>query len=168
MTRDATSSSSAHRQTPAAGHRREIWRYLRFLGCAPDLAEDLTQETLLRALRGPFEDRGPNAEAAWLRTIARNAYRQHLRRPAGVDLEAAEEVWARTIGANGSDRYVEALRECLGELSGRLRRAVDLRYADDASRDEIARQLEMSSDGVKSLLRRARNLLRGCVERRIA
>lgn len=40
-------------------HQAGLWRYLRYLGCEPALAEDLVQEVFLAVWQRPFEDRGP-------------------------------------------------------------------------------------------------------------
>ena len=45
----------------ARRHQAGVWRYLRLLGCAPDLADDLVQETFLQVLRRPFVDALPHA-----------------------------------------------------------------------------------------------------------
>jgi len=84
------------------GHQAGVWRYLRFLGCDPDKADDLVQESFLAVLRDGFEERSPGQTAAYLRTVARNrllmARRKERARPTAVDLEAAEAVWARVAG----------------------------------------------------------------------
>lgn len=154
------------------GHQAGVWRYLRFLGCDPDEADDLVQETFLAVLRDGFEERSPGQTAAYLRTVARNrllmARRQQRSRPAAVDLEAAEAVWARVAGEDGMSDYLVALGECLEKaVSPRTRRALDLKYRDRAGREEIAAQLGLAVEGVKTLLRRARAALRDCVERKI-
>ena len=154
-------------ETTVATHRREIWRYLRFLGSDTHLAEDLTQEVFLRAMQASYDHRGRGAQAAWLRTIARNLYRQHCRRPRAVDLDEAETVWVQHRGSDGGDGYVDAMRTCLEQLPDRLRQALTLRYRGGKSREAMADRLGLRPDGVKSLLRRARSLLRGCIERRL-
>ncbi len=152
-------------------HQAEIWRYLRFLGCRGTDAEDLTQETFLAVLRKPFEDRGPLASAGYLRRVARNLFLKSVhrqsRQPALVDLEEAEQVWVRHCARDGGERYLDSLRECVGELQTRGRQAVSLRYHQGRSRSQIAELLGMTSDGVKALLRRLRQSLRACVERKI-
>ena len=85
-----------------------------------------------------------------------------------ADFDWAEEVWRQFCVRDGGDRYVEALRECLGELPGRSHQAIERRYGQSQSRGHIATELGMSVDGVKSLLRRVRKILRDCVERRVA
>ena len=52
-------------------------------------------------------------------------------------------------------------------LEGRAAQAIDLHYRIGASRGAIASQLAMQPDGVKSLLRRTRDVLRECVERKL-
>jgi len=153
-------------------HQAGVWRYLRYLGCDPSEADDLVQETFLTVFREGFEVRSPAQSAAYLRTVARNrllmARRKQRSRPPTVDLEAAEEVWAEAAGEDGLSDYVVALGECLKKaVSPRVRRALELRYRDRAGRAEIAEELDLAVEGVKTLMRRARSALRDCVERRI-
>ena len=152
-------------------HQADVWRYSRFLGCSESEAEDLVQETFLAVLRSQFEVRSPAETAAYLRTVARNCLMMLRRKqragPPTVDVEAAEAVWARRVGEDGFDSYLTALRECLdAAVTPRVRRALELQYCDQASRAEIAAVLEMATEGVKTLLRRARSALRDCVERK--
>ncbi|HXT58818.1 MAG TPA: RNA polymerase sigma factor [Pirellulales bacterium] len=151
-------------------HQPGVWRYLRFLGAGEAQADDLTQETFLSVYRKPFVEQSPAAAAAYLRTVARRqllmSLRKAKRRPVLENLELADEVWSRLAGDDGGG-YLDALRECLESLEGRAREAIELRYRDDRSRTEIGQLLEIGEDGVKSLLRRTRELLRRCVEKRI-
>lgn len=148
-------------------HQAEVWRYLRYLGASAELADDLVQETFLQFLRAPFEDQGDAQRAGWLRKVARNLYVKSFRRPpfAASDLDRIEAVWADHAGHDGGDESLQALRDCLDKLDGRAREAVRLHYEDRRSRREIGERLEIGEQGVKSLLRRSRELLRRCVER---
>ena len=152
-------------------HQAGVWRYLRFLGCEASQADDLTQETFLSVHRKPFEDRSCEATAAYLRTVARNLFLMSLRRSRRQallpSLTVADEVWDRFHASDGGDNYLDALRECVETLEGRARQAVELFYQQDRSRAEIAQQLDMSEDGVKTLLRRTREVLRRCIETRL-
>ncbi len=149
-------------------HQQAVWRYLRYLGADPPDADDLTQETFLAVARSEFVEQSREQTAGYLRTVARNqllmARRKSGRRIATVDLEAAEAVWAETPAA-GTDRFLEALGGCIEQLEGRSREAVQRFYKDGAGRAEIAEALGMTPDGVKTLLRRTRDVLRRCVER---
>ncbi len=152
-------------------HQAGVWRYLRYLGCPTAEADDLTQDTFLAVFRDGFEDRSSEQTAAYLRTVARNrllAVRRSRKKAPEVDLAAAEAVWAETVGDRGMDDYLVALEDCLEVgVTPRVRRALELLYRDRLSRDQIAQQLEMAVEGVKTLLRRARSVLRECVERKL-
>jgi RNA polymerase sigma-70 factor (ECF subfamily) len=144
-----------------------VWRYLRFLGADDSLADDLTQETFLAVWKKRFIDHTPAATRQYLRTSARNLFlmslRKRNRQPTVERLELADEVWQELAG-DDADSMLDALRDCVEELSGRGQQVIDLCYRDNRSRAEIAREMELSEDGVKSLLRRTRELLRRCVE----
>jgi len=152
-------------------HQADVWRYLRFLGCDESQADDLTQETFLAVLRKPFEDRGRIQAAAYLRTVARRQLLMAVRKmrsgPSVEDLETAEDVWADQVGDADGNAYLDALSDCLKELEGRPKVVTDMFYRESCSRAEIATALGMTEDGVKTLLRRTRDVLRRCVERRL-
>ncbi len=151
-----------------------VWRYVRFLGADRSEADDLTQETFLAFARGECEsaERCDKQLADYLRVIARNQLlalrrRQH-REINTVELDVAEHVWASATGKDGGlTEYLDALRECVEKLDGRARQAVNLHYHDRESRETIATTIQMKPDGVKTLLRRTRQVLRECVERKI-
>jgi RNA polymerase sigma-70 factor (ECF subfamily) len=154
-------------------HQADVWRYLRYLGAAPTEAEDLTQETFLEVLRKPFQQRSSAETAAYLRTVARNRLlmqrRSQSRKPATIDVDQLDDVWVATTGSTGSlDPYLEALRHCLEtSLDERQKSAIAMRYQDGDSRQEMASALQLSADGVKTLLRRARQALRDCIQGRL-
>jgi RNA polymerase sigma-70 factor (ECF subfamily) len=153
-------------------HQAGVWRYVRFLGADTSEAEDLTQETFLALAHGQFVERDSRQTAGYLRVVARNQLlalrRRQNRQVSTVELEAADSVWAAAAGPDGSlMNYLDALRDCVDQLEGRARQAVDLHYHDHAGREAIATQLGMQADGVKTLLRRTREVLRECVERKI-
>lgn len=149
-----------------------IWRYLRFLGCDPAQADDLTQETFLAIHGKPPEERSAAATSAYVRTVARNLFLMSLRRARRQaiveNIELIEEVWQRFAADDDGEAYRDAMRDCVETLDGRARQAIDLFYRDQRSRSEIAGELEMTEDGVKSLLRRTREILRKCVEKKVA
>jgi RNA polymerase sigma-70 factor (ECF subfamily) len=156
-------------------HQAEVWRYVRYLGASAELADDLVQEAFLQLLRAPFVERTPAATSAWLRTVVRNLYVKSFRRPpfASAELDAIEATWTGFVGdgsqgddASGSGEALARLRQCLEQLDGRARSVVAWHYEERRSRADIAGRLGIGEDGVKSLLRRTRALLKACVERR--
>lgn len=152
-------------------HQADMWRYLRYLGAAPSDADDLTQETFLAVARTPFEHRSRGETAAYLRQAARHRLlmlrRRQGREIAAVELAAAEETWAAFHPAGDSSELLEALQACCEALAGRAREAVDRFYRDGVGREQLAVEFQMSVDGVKTLLRRTRDSLRQCIERRL-
>jgi len=162
-----------HRQEAARivqQHQAEVWRYLRYLGASAELCDDLLQETFLQYLRAPYEDRGDAARSGWLRTVARNLYLRSFRKPVLTvqQLDEAELAWRDFTRGDGGAEWLAALRECVQGLDGRAQQAVQLQYQERASRQRIGEVLGIGDDGVKSLLRRVRDTLRKCVERRLA
>lgn len=146
-----------------------VWRYLRLLGCSPEEADDLVQDTFLVALRKGLDDREPAAAATWLRRVARYLWLDRVRRT----LRRGEVAWADAADLawdpddRGGSAWLEALRQCLDGLDGRSARVVELRYREKRSRAEVAHALGMRENGVKTLIQRLRRGLRECVERRL-
>ena len=161
-------------------HQAMVYRYLRYMGAAADVAEDVAQETFLATYKSgsvPLEDASAEGGrcAAWLRGVARNQLLMYFRKarsnPVSSDpvvleqaLEEADEVWHAELlrNSDGFD-YHEALQTCLGNLQGTQRQVLDMFYGEEFSRAQIGEALHMSEDGVKSFLRRVRAALRKCV-----
>ncbi|MEK6238166.1 MAG: RNA polymerase sigma factor, partial [Planctomycetales bacterium] len=152
-------------------HQVGVWRYLRVLGCEPTQADDLTQETFLTVLEKPFVNINEAATAAYLRTVARNLFVSWLRREGkNVSLEEFDLLdgqWSRMASEDGGNLLMTALESCLETLRPQARQAVDLRFQDRRSRAEIAQALELTEDGAKNLLQRAKQRLKECIERKL-
>jgi RNA polymerase sigma-70 factor (ECF subfamily) len=165
-------------------HQAMIFRYLRYMGATADVAEDVGQETFMAAYKSanvPLDDLGAEGGrcAAWLRGVARNQLLMHFRRarsnPVAADplvleqaLHQADELWATELLRSGDGfDYVEALQACLSRLQGTQRKVLEMFYGEEFSRAQIAEALNMSEDGIKSLLRRVRAALRQCVQTRV-
>ncbi|MGH9329633.1 MAG: sigma-70 family RNA polymerase sigma factor, partial [Vicinamibacterales bacterium] len=141
---------------------------MRLTGRTAD-AEDLVQDTYVKAFR--FQDRfkrGTNLKA-WLFTILhntwRNARRASARDPIAIDSEAVERA-ADTAGAVDSPearlsrQTLDAdLRAALDALPDAFRQAVWLRDVDDFSYAEIAKMLGVPIGTVMSRISRGRRLL---------
>ena len=159
-------------------HQADLYRYARFLGADAGTADDVVQDTFLAAAGSvdvPIRNNRP-LYGPWLRGIARNVFLVRLRRnrasPITVDshlVEQAQDVWQNSFMENNRwPAVLEALGKCLESLTEKQRALVDLRYARKKSRREMARQFEMTEDGIKSLLRRVRHALAVCIEKRLS
>jgi RNA polymerase sigma-70 factor (ECF subfamily) len=132
----------------------------------PHDAEDLVQETYLRAFRA-FDGYQPGTNIrAWLFTILHRArtdsFRRQARSPQTVELTGegpGVPPSAQDALAAGGEEIVRAM-EKLPEV---FRNAVVLRDLEDFSYDEIARILEVPVGTVMSRIHRGRALLRAAL-----
>src|SRR5207245_747129 len=167
---DAEKRASFERE--ALVHLDSLYRVaLRLTGNAAE-ADDLVQETMLKAYRAWHQyEKGTNAKG-WLLTILRHAfineYRRRTRHPETVDLDAIEpfsvfeELQDDDPQGTFFDRIVddEVLR-AIDELPEQFRETVVLSDVAGLSYEEIARVLEVPVGTVKSRLFRARRMLQG-------
>ena len=135
----------------------------------PAEADDLVQETYLKAFRsaGRFE-RGTNLRA-WLFTILmnthRNSRRDAARDPIEVDSELVEQAQAMPgRAATPEDLLIDAtmdvdVKAALDALPETFRAAVWLRDVEEFSYAEIARMLDVPAGTVMSRISRGRKLL---------
>jgi RNA polymerase sigma-70 factor (ECF subfamily) len=135
----------------------------------PADAEDLVQDTFVKALR--FADRftpGTNLKA-WLYTILHNTWRNRVRDAAraGVDVDS-ERVEQMVEGASTPETPERILlratldaelQAALDALPEAFREAVWLRDVDEFSYAEIAKMLEIPIGTVMSRISRGRRLL---------
>ena len=140
-------------------HRPALARYLRVLGARADELDDLLQESFLVLLDRSFVFTGDGQTRTFLRTTARHLF---LRRHRNLlpQVEAADQVWDRRCVEDDGDGYVDALRTCLQALPARSRALVLECHEPDAVRDVVARRFGLSTEGVKTALRRLRATLR--------
>jgi RNA polymerase sigma-70 factor (ECF subfamily) len=156
----------------AAGLPDEIPGLLRFtrsLARDPAQAEDLAQETLLRALERAGTFRGDAALATWLHRIAHNLAVDRARRAREVPTEdVADEVEARwhddayTVDAAAVVARAETrdeLEDALIRLPVVYRAAVVLHDAEGLTVAEIADIAGVSLPAAKQRLRRGRMML---------
>jgi RNA polymerase sigma-70 factor (ECF subfamily) len=135
-------------------------------------AEDLVQETYLRAVRA-FGELSPNSNLkGWLFVILRNAWLNQLRHarsgPRFVELETEEGNCSGWADAGMSDPYVLYLRkiereeivEAIARLPVLHREVVILRDIEGFSYQEIAAMIGCPAGTVMSRLGRAREKLR--------
>ena len=130
-------------------------------------AEDLVQDTLLRAYRGigGFDGRHPRA---WLLTILRNTHinRNRRRRPELLrDPGAATDRMITAASAERTDAGIDdqidvEIIHALGSLDEPFRRAVELVDIDGLTYAEAAEVLDVPVGTVMSRLHRARSRIR--------
>jgi RNA polymerase sigma-70 factor, ECF subfamily len=129
-------------QAELAVYARDIYVYFRRLGLDASAAEDLRQETLLRAWQGLPRLRQVERMRSWLYGIAYRVYLTHRQRPAEAADETAEGLPA-AHGDPGSDQSLGAqvVRQAVLHLPAKYRHPLVLRYWQDLSYQEAAAAL---------------------------
>lgn len=83
--------------------QRDVYRFLGHL-CARDEAEDLTQETYLRALRALPSFAGRSSARTWLLSIARRVAADQIRRTMTRPRTTAVEDWDTVVAVSPTHR----------------------------------------------------------------
>jgi len=132
-----------------------------------DLAEDVTQETWLRAIRAWQADGLPDRPPAWLATVAARLLANHFRRPA-VARAAPGAVDRLTAPDAGAARDAHERRSLVERALARLPlpqvRLLEAFHYDRRAVADIAAESGLSERAVEGRLRRARRTLRRAIE----
>ena len=131
-------------------------------------AEDLVQETYVRALGAQRHPEGPRAIRSWLFTILHNVWRNERRRHVAEPLERLQghqEPRQELDAAGLLDEAAASRRlgKAVEALPSAHREIVILRYGEGFSYQQIADILRCPAGTVMSRLARARDLLREAV-----
>ncbi len=164
----AISNSPDVADTPAffEAYYERVYRYLRSMVHDPAEAEDLAQETFLRAFRERESLNEPGALIAWLYRIATHValdrLRQRTRRAkkeADVDLAEIELPDRESLSLLQSAEQQEmssCIQQYLADLPDHYRAVVLLHDESDLTASQIAELLDLPLATVKIRLHRAR------------
>lgn len=145
----------------------DIFRYAYWLSRSRQQAEDLTQETFMRAWRAFDSLQSQGAAKAWLFTILRreNARRFEKFQPDLDDIEDHESALPDTRH-NEPDQQMEMrlLHKAIAGLEPEYREPLILQVIGGFSGEEIARMLKLNNNTVMTRLFRARNKLRAVLD----
>ena len=140
----------------------DVYRYGYWLCKDPDIAQDLVQETFLRAWKSLDSLLDAGAAKAWLITIVRreNA-RRFERRQFDYDDAAEQDSLPDTAQTSAEqDCDNDTLRRHMAALAEEYREPLVLQVLGGFSSDEIAAVLQLNVNTVNTRLFRARKLLR--------
>ncbi|MGH7732975.1 MAG: RNA polymerase sigma factor [Gemmatimonadales bacterium] len=140
-----------------------------------ELAEDLTQETFIKALNALDSYRPEYKFSSWIFKIANNAAIDQLRRreldtlslDGAPSAETAEAIEATSlqVGSKGESPLDEleakeigtAIEQAIGRLRPEYRSCILLRHVEGRAYEEIAAMLDLPLGTVKTYIHRARN-----------
>ena len=125
-------------------------------------AEDLAHDTFVQAFTQIRQLREPNRFGGWLKTIALNLYRSHLRQDYREKISL--ETGPATAAVPEVDERWQQVEENLWRLSPAQRLVLALHYWEGLSYEEIARFTDVPLGTVMSRLYRARNNLKNGVD----
>lgn len=142
-----------------------VYGYLRARSGSETLAEPLTAETFLAAVRSYQQRPSQELTTGWVIAVARNKLVDHWRKVAveerhlelvadGIaDPHGVEDQWIDGFG--GTEAHT-----VLSGLAAQHRIALTLRYVDDLPVPEVARLLDRTVHATETLLVRARRAFR--------
>ena len=144
-----------------APYRADLFRFLLWLSRDRALAEDVMQDTLLRAWRSFDSLADAGAVRSWLLTIARRELARvfERKRLPTIDLDAAIAANDGALAVPES-HDVDDMRKAILELETTYREPLVMQVLLGLSTEEIAQQLSISTPAVLTRLFRARELLR--------
>jgi RNA polymerase sigma-70 factor (ECF subfamily) len=141
-----------------------LYRYAFWLCRDQNRAEDLVQETFLRAWRSLDTLRDDKAAKGWLITILRREHARGYERPV-LQIDPRVEPDDLIAEPDGATAETFALHRAIARLSREYREPLLLQVLGGYSCDEIAELLGLSPGAVMSRLFRARRKLRAILER---
>ena len=141
--------------------RPDLLRFACWLARDRSVAEDVVQETMIRAWKAREELKDPAAARPWLFTIVR---REHARlyerkRLPLVDIESVEALGDPAL-ATEADAGLLDLRRAIMQLPDEYREPLVLQVLGGFTTAEIASELQLTQAAVLTRLFRARNRLR--------
>lgn len=153
----------------------KIYRWALVITGSPDDADDITQETVIRAYRHFGTFRGESSLSTWLYRITRNVAFEMVKRRAGRRKERERimgdevlEALNPTLPASDADRgeLLEIVKSFFRELSERQRELFDLVDLQGYGPAEAAAMLEIDAATARTHLLRARRAIRSRIVER--
>lgn len=138
-------------------YKKNIYNYFYRSTFNSHTAEELTQDTFLKAFKYFSSFRGESSVQTWLFKIAHNTYLNHLKKSGGLKEESIEDFDAKsnTDAFSISDERT-ILRKILKMLSETERTLIILRDMNDLTYSEISSIMGLNEGQVKIGLHRAR------------
>ena len=171
----AQAGDAAAFESLVRGHLRHVRTFVALRAPVSHLVDEIAHDTFVFAHQRLTEFKPGTSLRAWLRAIAFNLLRAEVQRYAreqAGQLKYAEQVALEEDLARPAPDHrgpeAEALEECVRALPEESRRLRQLKYGDTLESDVIGRALQRSTAWVRTTLFRVRELLRDCVQGRLA
>jgi RNA polymerase sigma-70 factor (ECF subfamily) len=147
------------------GLRPDLVRFAFWLARDRAVAEDVVQETMIRAWKSRDEIRDPAATRPWLLTIVRREHarlfeRKRLPTVDVADVEAQGDPALIASDSSDGDARLEDLRRAILRLPAEYREPLVMQVLGGLTTAQIGKELGLTQAAVLSRLFRARNRLR--------
>lgn len=125
-------------------HKQQIYYFIRRMVLNHDDADDVTQQTFMKAWKGLEGFRGEAKFSTWLTRIAHNESINFLnakKKVAGVPFDAVEEMLDKTLQADplfSGDEIARKLQVAIATLPEKQKAVFIMRYYDELSYQEIS------------------------------
>jgi RNA polymerase sigma-70 factor, ECF subfamily len=156
-----------------AQHHRFIFRFLYGMVGEPDLAEDLTQETFMRAYASMETLRGESKLSTWLcgiaKNVALNTLRNRKREFSQIDMDDQTIAKLRESEATAPGEFVlnqelrKVIHDALQKLDADKRMVFVLKLMQQKTYDEIAEITGFAIPKLKTDLHRAKAEMRSLI-----
>jgi RNA polymerase sigma-70 factor, ECF subfamily len=137
-------------------------------------AEDLAQEAFVIAYRRLKEFDASHAFGPWLRGIAHNLWRNHLRKHRPLPSGSAEDLasiadarWFERYDASQESALLMALEICLEKLPVPDRTLLHLRYHEESTVAALAKSAGRKESAITMHLFRLRQALAQCIQQQL-
>ena len=153
--------------------RVEMTGYFRSVITDRHLAEDVFQDVCVRAIKASETFKDAKHLRRWCHTVGRNRAIDLLRRKDRKQLLLSEAVLDQLEedenqrSPSGAREQLEALGQCLKELTPRSQRIVALRYGEELLGIEVARRMDCKVDTLYKSLARIYQNLRTCIREKL-
>jgi RNA polymerase sigma-70 factor (ECF subfamily) len=162
---DDMASKQKRYETLVYALHSDLYRYAYWLVKDKAVAEDIVQETFLRAWKSLDSLKDEKAAKSWLITILRRENARRFERKQ-FDLVDIDDV---SIADDQLSNEIEIehreLRKIMSSLSEEYREPLMLQIVFGFSGDEIAEQLDLNKNTVMTRLFRARNQIKEALEK---
>lgn len=152
-------------------HVQIVYRYIQFRVNDAPLAEDMTGDVFVRALKDiqHYEDRG-KPFVAWLYSIAHARVIDHYRRVGRRPMESDIEETVVPVENNLDQGMLRAqaaaeLRRAIAALTDDQQQVVILRFVEGYRIEQVAKLMNKNANAIKALQHRALRSLAGKLER---
>ncbi|MCL1907198.1 MAG: RNA polymerase sigma factor [Propionibacteriaceae bacterium] len=148
-----------------ANHVDDVLRYVRSLCDDPDLAEDITSETFMKAIRFSEGFRGDSSVSTWLCQIAKNTYltwakRHHHTTPLEEDTPSEDQTEQKVLS---KQQWLD-IHHILHTLGEPHKEVFSLRVFSELSFTEIGAIFEKTPTWARVTFHRAKNSIKDKLE----